>query len=332
MPELRKDPVVGRWVIISTERGKRPTDWATEETSKGVGFCPFCPGNEDKTPPEVLVHRPGNDGHDVPGWTVRVVPNKFPALQVEGDLNRRGEGIYDMMNGIGAHEVVIETPDHSSSLADLDVEHIQRILWFFRERMLDLKRDTRFKYILIFKNHGLAAGASLEHTHSQLIATPIVPKRVTEEIEGSTRYYNYKERCIFCDIVRQESQAGKRIVVSTDFFISHAPYASRFPFECWILPVHHYSHYESMPDVEYHHLATVLKETLQRINRTLGNPPYNFIIHTSPIQEQSFFEYHWHMEIMPKLTRVAGFEWGSGFYINPIPPEISAEHLRSVEL
>lgn len=332
MPELRKDPVIGRWVIISTERSHRPSDWKVAPEPPGDGFCPFCPGNEDKTPPEILAYRPESTERDVPGWIVRVVPNKFPALQIEGELNRRGEGIYDMMNGVGAHEVVIETPDHPKTLVDLEVEHICRILIFFRERMLDLKKDRRFKYILVFKNHGRAAGASLEHSHSQLIATPIVPKRVTEEIEGSTRYYNYKERCIFCDIVRQESQAEKRIVVHSERFISHTPYASRFPFECWILPVQHYSHFESMPDEEYADLAAVLKETLVRIDRTLGNPPYNFIIHTSPVQEQSFFEYHWHMEIMPKVTHVAGFEWGSGFYINPTPPEVAAEQLRSLQL
>ncbi len=332
MPELRKDPVIGRWVIISSERGKRPHDWAREPEQKRGGFCPFCPGNEDKTPPEVLAIRPDGSPPNTPGWILRVVPNKFPALQIEGDLNRRGEGIYDMMNGVGAHEVIIETTSHDLDLADLDEEQIYRVLWAFKERMLDLKNDKRFRYILAFKNHGQAAGASLEHSHSQLIAMPIVPKRVQEEIEGSRRYYDYKERCIFCDIVRQEILTEKRIVAEHDKYLVFEPFAPRFPFETWLLPKEHFSHFERMPEDEHRALAAALKEALVRINKTLDRPPYNFIIHSSPIQEADYPEYHWHIEIIPKLTKVAGFEWGSGFYINTTPPEDAARYLREVTL
>lgn len=330
MPELRKDPIVGRWVIISTERGKRPSDWGTETRTQGGSFCPFCPGNEDKTPQEISGMRPAGWKPDGPGWQIRVVPNKFPALQIEGELYRRGEGIYDMLNGIGAHEVVIETPNHADDLADLDERHIRDVLLTFRDRTCDLKRDPRFKYILIFKNHGVSAGASLEHTHSQLIATPIIPKRVMEELEGSKKYYNYKERCIFCDIARQELQYQKRIVAAFDSFITIEPFAPRFPFETWMLPVQHYSHFEDMPEEMYAKLAVALKDALKRINHALGYPPYNFILHTSPVQEPPYLEYHWHLEIIPKLTKIAGFEWGSGFYINPTPPEMAAEHLQKV--
>lgn len=329
MSELRKDPVVGRWVIISTERGKRPSDWANEPNIKGGGFCPFCPGNEDKTPPEIMANRPITDKRDVPGWTIRVVPNKFPALQIEGRLDPKGEGNYDKMNGVGAHEVIIETPNHASDLADLSAKQINEILLIFRNRTLDLRKDSRFKYILIFKNHGVAAGASLEHSHSQLIATPIIPKRVIEELEGSKRFYNFKERCIFCDIIQQELKTQTRIVSVNDFYITIEPFAPRFPFETWILPMRHYSHYENMPDVMYDELASVLKDTLTCINNALGYPPFNFILHSSPVQESSLPEFHWHFEIIPKLTKVAGFEWGSGFYINPTPPELAAEHLKS---
>jgi UDPglucose--hexose-1-phosphate uridylyltransferase len=297
---------------------------------KGGGFCPFCPGNEDKTPPEILAVRSNDSQRDVPGWEIRVVPNKFPALQIEGELYRKGDGIYDMMNGIGAHEVVIETPNHAADLADLSEKHIGDILLIFRDRSLDLKRDLRFKYILIFKNHGVAAGASLEHTHSQLIATPIIPKRVMEELEGCRRFYSYKERCIFCDIIRQEVQSQKRVVATFESYITIEPFAPRFPYETWILPHQHYSHFESMPDEMYHELATVLKDALIRINKALGYPPFNFILHTSPIQESAYLEYHWHLEIIPKLSNVAGFEWGSGFYINTTPPEIAAKYLRDV--
>jgi len=331
MPELRKDPIVGRWVIISTERGKRPTDFAVEEKGIGGGFCPFCPGNEDKTPPEILAYRAEGTKRDTPGWRIRVVPNKFPALQIEGELNRRGEGIYDMMNGIGAHEVIIETPDHLLFLADLPVDHVRDVLWVFRERIIDLKKDVRFKYVLVFKNHGLAAGASLEHTHSQLIATPILPKRVIEELDGAQRYYHYKERCIFCDIIRQEMETKVRLVAENEGFIALEPFAPRFPFETWIMPLQHNSHYENTRYEDFGRFAAILQTVLQQLSRTLDNPPYNFIVHTAPLQDHATYEYHWHMEIIPKLTKVAGFEWGSGFYINPTPPEEAAKYLRTVQ-
>ncbi len=332
MSELRKDPIVGRWVIISTERGKRPSDWVEEPKSKGGGFCPFCPGNEDKTPPEIMAIRPGNSERDAPGWEIRVVPNKFPALQIEGGLGRRGQGNYDMMNGIGAHEVVIESPNHAFDLTDLPDEHLARLMQVFRDRTLDLKNDPRFRYVLIFKNHGVAAGASLEHSHSQLIATPILPKRVTEELEGSRRFFTQKERCIYCDIVTEELRNEVRLVSATDHYIVIEPFAPRFPFETWILPRGHHSHFEVMLDEMYLQLGRVLKDTLNRLNVALGYPPYNFIIHTSPIQEPNLHEYHWHVEIMPKLTSVAGFEWGSGFYINPTPPELAARQLREAAI
>jgi UDPglucose--hexose-1-phosphate uridylyltransferase len=334
MPELRKDPVVGRWVIIATERSLRPTSFAQEVDKPSSGFCPFCPGNEDKTPPEVFAVRNGDGKKDGPGWSVRVVPNKFPALQIEGNLERRGEGLYDKMNGVGAHEVVIEGPGHDQDLADLPVEHIQQILMAYRERIMDLHRDQRFRYVLIFKNHGQQAGATLEHTHTQLIATPIIPKSLQEELEGSRRYYELKERCVFCDIIQQETSEnnGKRVVLSSPRFVVIEPYAPRFPFETWILPLRHDDSYQTLSDPEaFQDLATVLKETLQRLNRALDRPPYNFVIHTAPVGKNGELEhYHWHLEIMPKLTRFAGFEIGSGFHINPTPPEAAAHYLREI--
>ncbi len=296
---------------------------------KGGGYCPFCPGNEDKTPPEITASRPPNSQRDVPGWNIRVVPNKFPALRIESDLRRRAEGNYDVMNGVGAHEVVIETPNHASDFADVSANHMRDVLLMFRDRVLDLKKDVRFQYILIFKNHGVAAGASLEHTHSQLIATPIIPIQVADEIDGGRRFFNYKERCIYCDIILQELKSQIRVVSNSNSYIVIEPFAPRFPYETWILPKQHYSHFETMPETQYTELANTLKETLNRINQTLGYPPYNFILHTSPVQESFLLEYHWHIEIMPKLAKIAGFEWGSGFYINSTPPEIAAEDLRN---
>ncbi len=334
MPELRKDPVVGRWVIISTERSLRPTSFTPEVAPRAGSFCPFCPGNEDSTPPEVWAARPGADGRpNGEGWNVRVVPNKFPALQIEGTLDRRGEGLYDKMNGVGAHEVVIEGPEHSTDLADLPVEHLTQVLTAYRERVKDLHRDRRFRYVLIFKNHGAGAGATLEHTHTQLIATPIIPKIIQEELDGSRRYFELKERCVFCDMVQQETADanGRRVVMTTDRFVVLEPFAPRFPFETWILPLQHQDSFQSMSDpAELKEFATVLKETLQRLNRALDRPPYNFVIHTAPVSDGELEHYHWHLEIMPKLTRVAGFEIGSGFYINPTPPEDAAQYLREI--
>ncbi len=333
MPELRKDPIVGRWVIISTDRAKRPTDFVREQMKMKGGFCPFCYGNESKTPPEILAYRPSNNGgvppmKDSPGWTIRVVPNKFPALGIEGNLNRRAEGMFDRMNGIGAHEVIIETPRHEASLATLPEKRIEDTLWAFRDRILDLKQDKRFKYILIFKNHGEAAGASLEHPHSQLIALPILPKQVVEELEGAKQYYIYKERCVFCDIIRQETDSGVRVVGENQDFVTLAPYAPRFPFETWILPKRHESAFENSSSSMFENLARSLKALLAKAYNVLDNPAYNLVIHTSPVQDPFNEHYHWHIEFMPKLTKTAGFEWGTGFYINPTPPEEAAKFLR----
>jgi UDPglucose--hexose-1-phosphate uridylyltransferase len=332
LPQLRKDPITGRWVIIATDRAQRPSDFIRERVEiKGVRYCPFCPGNELKTPPEVLAFRE-HGGPNENGWRVRVVPNKFPALRVEGDLNRQGEGLYDRMNGVGAHEVIIETPEHDMTLANLSEKRIEEVFWAFRERALDLKKDQRLRYILIFKNHGEMAGASLEHSHSQLIALPVVPKRVQEEIDGARRYHDFKERCVYCDIIRQEAESGVRVVLETDHILALSPYAPRFPFETWVIPRRHESHFESTDAAVIQNLAWVLRMTLRKLDKVLEQPAYNTVIHTGPMQQGPMPHYHWHIEIIPKLTKVAGFEWGSGFYINPTPPEESARYLREAGL
>ncbi len=290
---------------------------------KGGGVCPFCPGNEDRTPPEILAYR--NDGQ----WQLRIVSNKFPALRIEGQLNRQGDGIYDKMNGIGAHEVIIETPEHKISLGELPEKRIEDLFWAFRDRVLDLKRDHRLRYVLLFKNHGEAAGASLEHTHSQLIALPVVPKRVQEEIDGGQRYFTFHERCVFCDILRQESESGARVILENDEIQAIAPYAARFPFETWIVPKRHISHFETSDGRLLQNLAWAIRATIRKLEKTLENPAYNLIVHTGPVQEAAMLHYHWHIEIIPRLVKVAGFEWGAGFYINPTPPEESAQFLRN---
>jgi len=334
VPELRKDPVVGRWVIISTDRAKRPSDFLHNKVAQKGGFCPFCPGNEAKTPSEVLAYRPNSNGNgqkNGPGWTVRVVPNKFPALGIEGTLNRQAEGMFDKMNGLGAHEVIVETPDHTAHLGLLPQKHIESVLWAWRDRIVDLKQDRRFKYIMIFKNQGEAAGATFEHPHAQLIALPIVPKHVVEELDGGRQYFTVKERCIFCDIMRQEMENPMRVVSENDDFLVFAPFAPRFPFETWIMPKRHESAFENLSSHQMINLAAALKQLLMKCEVALDSPAYNLALHTAPLQENALEYYHWHIEFIPKLTNTAGFEWGTGFYINPTPPEESAKFLRETE-
>src|SRR4029077_19568232 len=250
----------------------------------------------------------------------------------EGGLDREGEGMFDRMNGIGAHEVIIETPDHQQTLASMSEGEIERVLQAFRERMRDLRQDHRLRYILLFKNHGGSAGATLEHSHSQLIALPIVPAFVREEIDGARRHYALKERCVFCDIVHQELASGSRVILENADMVAIAPYAPRFPFETWVVPRRHGSRFEEAAPHEYESLARLLKVLLLRVNRALESPSYNLIVHTSPFSENTNDFYHWHLELMPRLTKVAGFEWGTGLYINPTSPEEAARVLRDVKI
>ena len=300
-------------------------------TAVGREHCPFCPGREHMTPPEVLAYRPHGAANG-PGWDLRVVPNKFPALRVEGTLEREGEGMFDRMTGIGAHEVIIETADHGAGFATMSDLEIERVLWAFRDRVLDLKNDIRFRYILLFKNHGAAAGATLEHGHSQLMALPIVPDFVREEIEGARRHFKDKERCVFCDIVRQELAAGRRVIHENADIVALAPYASRVPFEVWLLPRGHASRFEESPRHVFESLARMLKWVVARLDHALEQPPYNLIIHSAPFSEDTGAFFHWHVELMPRIARQAGFEWGSGFYINPTSPEEATEFLRAEKL
>jgi UDPglucose--hexose-1-phosphate uridylyltransferase len=332
MPELRKDPISGRWVIISVERGKRPTDFVSpSQKRKAGGFCPFCPGNEHTTTPEIIAFRPASTAPNSPGWTLRAVPNKFPALQIHGELHKMGEGVFDKMNGIGAHEVIIETSEHQLSLATMPPRAVEDVLWAYYFRLMDLKKDFRFKYVLIFKNEGEVAGSSLEHSHSQLIALPIIPKSVKEEMDTSKQYYDSKERCLLCDIVSQELATGKRVVYENDKYAALAPFAPREPFETWILPKQHESSF-GPPDKSFSGLADILQRVLKQLDKVLDTPPYNFILHTSAFKEEVNDYYHWHIEIVPKLTKTAGFEWGSGFYINPTPPEEAAKFMREAKI
>jgi UDPglucose--hexose-1-phosphate uridylyltransferase len=332
LPELRKDPITGRWVIIATDRAKRPTDFVRNAVVPvGSANCPFCSGHEHKTPPEVLAYRNGGRANE-PGWTLRVVPNKFPALRVEGDVTREGEGIYDRMNGVGAHEVFIESAEHVVSIGELNEKQIEDLFWAFRDRINDLKRDKRLRYVILFKNHGEAAGASLEHAHSQLIALPVVPKRVQEELDGARRYHDFRERCVYCDIVRQEVEENTRLILETDHLLAISPYAARFPFETWIVPKKHHSHFEDTDIGTIQSVGSAMRTVIRKIEKVLEKPAFNFMVHSAPVHDAPVNSYHWHIEIIPRLTRVAGFEWGTGFYINPTPPEEATRYLRDARV
>lgn len=345
MPELRKDPISERWVVISTERGKRPTDFggtAVADESKDVTNCPFCEGSEAKTPPEITAWRKPGTLPDTPGWDIRVIANKFPALTSFGDINRTGMGVFDMMSGIGAHEVIIESPKHQENIPDMRLEHIEKLLWAYKQRIVELGKDERFRYVLVFKNYGKTAGASLSHPHSQLIATPITPRYVKLELSNARRYFLEKERCIFCDIIRQELGTGERVVYENEHFVAITPFASRFPYEIWLLPRRHEYGFQVMLDEERVLLAKCLKDVMGKLKKTLNDPPYNMVLHTAPNPTPRAgrpdywgtiqYDFHWHMEIIPRLTKMAGFEWGSGLYINPNSPEEAAKYLRNASV
>lgn len=340
MSELRRDPVMGRWVIIAPERALRPDPAALATPERKPGPCVFCRGEEHQDPTEIYAVRQPGTARNTPGWEVRVLPNKFPVLRIEGKLVREGVGLFDMMTGVGAHEVIVETPDHQLDLADLPEAHIAQVIRAYRERMHDLGGDNRFKYVLIFKNQGVQAGATMSHAHSQLIATPVTPKRVKEELAGAQRYYDFKRRCVFCDIIKQETQyTRERVVFENDTCVVITPFAARVPYETWILPKQHNADFIGITPAEYGGLAQALKTTLLKMRYALKDPPFNFLIHTAPFRRPRAgywatiqYDYHWHVEIIPRLTRPAGFEEGSGFYINPVTPEDAAKVLTMASL
>jgi UDPglucose--hexose-1-phosphate uridylyltransferase len=339
MSELRWDPLKLHWVIIATERGRRPRDFLVEPEPAIPTSCPFCYGNEDKTPHEILAIRPSG-APNTPNWQVRVVPNKYPALRIEGELKSRGYGPYDVMNGIGAHEVIIETPDHERGLADLTPAEITNVLKVYRARFLDLRRDRRFRYMVLFKNYGTRAGATLSHAHSQLIAVPLTPPVAATELRICREFYAAKERCIFCDLIDFEISCGDRVVREFANYVILTPYAACFPFELRLYPKRHSHDFALLGDADLADLAVAMKEMLCRLKAVLKDPPYNFILHTAPPAQDRLgkpeywssvaYDYHWHIELVPRLTQIAGFEWGTGFFINPTSPEDAAAFLRDV--
>ncbi len=332
MPELRRDPITGRFVILSPERALRPSEFLRQPPPHRDGLCPFDPGNEANTPPEILAYRAAGLPANGPGWSVRVFPNRFPALRVEGSLQSEGDGIFDRLTGNGAHEVIVDSSAHDRSLAQLEPAQIASVLAAFRDRILDLGRDQRLRSVVIFKNHGAEAGSTLEHSHCQLIALPLIPATLAEELEGSLAHHQQKDRCIYCDILRQERKDGVRVVGENGESLALAPWASRAAFETWILPKGHASAFEDSSTEQLQSTAELLGTTLRRINAALDFPAYNLVLHSGPLNQRGLPHYHWHFEILPTTTRIGGFEWGSGLSINPTPPEEAAEFLRKVRL
>jgi UDPglucose--hexose-1-phosphate uridylyltransferase len=329
MPQLRKDPLNDRWVIIAPERADRPNALLRPQPAQmgGRETCPFCPGNEKMTPPELLAQRTGSGA-----WALRVVPNRYPALRTEVVMAREAMGLYDSMAGVGAHEVVIETSEHTRELSQFSSLQIAGVLRAWQDRMLDLARDVRLRSVTAFKNHGAPAGATLPHAHSQLVALPVIPRELSSELEGAKRHFDAKERCLFCDIIHDELRGKERLVLESEGMIALAPYAARSPFETWLLPKGHASAFESSSAQELASAADGLSMLLRKLDVALDKPAYNLFLHTMPLREPRNDWFHWHLEIKPVLTLQAGFEWATGCAINPTPPEEAASFLRQTEV
>jgi UDPglucose--hexose-1-phosphate uridylyltransferase len=331
MSELRQDPTTKAWVILAPERAKRPQQrpkvGRAEELPDWDASCPFCPGNESQTPDEVF-RLPASEQSSA--WEVRVVPNRFAALVPGEDSPMVEEGhLFRKKAGIGAHEVIIETPSHNTPMPLMSYEHVEKVLIAYQERYNALKRNRQLKYITIFKNHGWASGTSLVHPHSQLVATPIVAPSYHREFDIAHEYYVDVGECLYCDLLTQELEKGERIVAQTEQFVILHPYASRAPYETWLVPKKHLASFGLFAGMYLAELARVLKDTLFCLYQRLDNPAYNLVVDSTITEDEEDPYYHWHIRIIPRLTTLAGFEMGSGIYINTAMPEDTAGQMRN---
>ena len=327
MPEFRQNMATKEWVVVSPGRGKRPSDFAKESEKKeqpqrSKKDCPFCPGNEDRTPE--AVYRSPEEGN----WQIRVVPNKFAALQPDLATTRSYVGSFLAAKGFGIAEVVIESPEHHKTIALMQMSEVSGVLSAYRQRYNAIAGNADINLITIFRNHGPRAGTSLEHPHSQIIATPIVPPHVRYPIERSIQHYDHLGNCVHCDMIEEERKQKERLIIDTYNFLAFCPFAARTPFETRVYPKRHMPCFSSIDDEEIEELAWVLRNLLLKIYSCLGNPDYNYVIRSAPIGDEDTRYLHWYMVIIPKITTPAGFEIGSGIYINSVAPEDSARYLR----
>jgi UDPglucose--hexose-1-phosphate uridylyltransferase len=324
MSEFRQDPMSRRWVIIGGERNGRPNEFVEAATRASGISCPFCAGHESETPPAIASYSANGKGQ----WLARIVPNKYPALSAAANGN--GKGHADSLPGFGSHEVIIESPRHVPSLSDLTDAEATAVFTAYRDRLAQLKSQRLYRYVQIFKNVGPAAGASLEHVHSQLLALTSVPEALQQELVASGDYFSEHKRSLLLDLLENELAADQRIVATTTNFVAFCPYASRFGYETWVVPRRHQPRFEDVEAGELGELSLLVRDVISRIERTAGQVPYNYFLHTQPFDMPAYDHYHWHIEIIPRLTKVAGFEWSTGCFINPYSPESAAQHLRSV--
>jgi UDPglucose--hexose-1-phosphate uridylyltransferase len=338
MTELRKDPLLGRWIITDTQSKEEFFNFINAPKHEWTE-CPFCEGNEKVTPPEVFAVRKNKTKPNTAGWDVRVVPNIRAIFKIESDVGRRGQGMYDLMNNAGAHEIIIETPKHIKNISALPVEQIQTSLSTYQKRIRDLEGDTRLKYALIYKNQFKESKFYINHAHSHLVAMPLTPKLIKDELRNCRHYFAYKERCLICDIIRQETLEETRIVEESDAFLSFVPFHAHIPFETWIVPKKHNSSFAIEDDSNMLALARILKATLNKISKLLDDPQLNYTIHSIPFlrPREGYWktihsDYHWHMEIYPYLMGVTGFEIGAGSYVEPLLPETCAKSLRETSV
>jgi UDPglucose--hexose-1-phosphate uridylyltransferase len=327
--QLRKDPILSRWVAVLSE-SLAPADYPPLHARPAEDSCPLCAGRESETPPEITAVR--TDGG---AWRARVIPSFRPILSSEGDLGRRGYGIYDAMNSIGANEIIVEAPEHIARPEDMGAEQVKTVIELYKQRVTEIQKDERIRHVLVCKNSGSGAGSGFTHQHSEIIATPIIPLRMKIELDGAKYHYSYKERCIYCDIIDEELRVGKRVIAETERFVAFCPYAPKYPFEFWIAPKVHKCSFEDISPEEIDDLSGVLASTIKRMRTMLGEPSYNYVVHTAPnrIPRRDHRhtlgdDFHWHIEVVPRLQRASGFEWGSGFYVVPTAPEDAAEFYR----
>jgi UDPglucose--hexose-1-phosphate uridylyltransferase len=333
MSEIRLDPPTEEWVVIATERAKRPHDFARQQAKPELPAfspsCPFCPGNESMTPPETI-SCPGEKGQ---GWRVRGFANRFAAL-IAGDntMRREEEGFFLDMDGMGVHEVIVETPAHNQPLALQEDGGLEDVLRAYQERYNAISRIPFVRLIIIFKNQGASAGTSLEHPHSQLVAVPVVPKHFRMKYEVSIRHYDNTGRCLYADLIERELKIGRRVVKETEKFVVFHPFASRQPFETWVVPKKQQASFGNASAEDLETLAHFLRIVLLKLYRGLNNPDFNYVIDTAPVGDENKNYYMWHLRIIPRLTEVAGFEIGSGININTALPEETAKFIRELKV